>query len=355
MSTAGRLVVFGATGYTAGLIVEGALRAGLEPILVARNAERLEETAGRFGLDSRSASTDGPSLARALEGASVVINAAGPFVNTVDPVVRACLAANAHYMDISGEVDAIEAAARYHHEARRRGLTILPGAGFDVVPSDCLCAHVARRLPGAQALRVAISGLELLSPGSVKTLGAELGRPTRVRRDGVLREVEPGTLTRGFDFGDGPRECVAVSWGDLASAYYSTGVRHIETYFEATPGVTAAVQANRFFGAFFRLPSVRAGIEQQAGLFGSEPSREDRAARRAAVTVEAEGPKGRIASSRLSTPEAYSLTAETTVEIAKRLLAGDFEPGFQTPSRLFGPDFILGFSGVSRTDAEVRA
>jgi short subunit dehydrogenase-like uncharacterized protein len=355
MPNARGLFVFGATGYTARLILERALHVGLEPILVARNAARLEDTARRFGLEARNASSDWATLADTFEGASVVINAAGPFVNTVAPVVRACLAANAHYMDISGEVDAIEAAAKYHHDARRRGLTILPGAGFDVVPSDCLCAHVTRRLPGAHALRVAISGLELLTPGSVKTLGAELGRPTRVRRDGALREVHPGALTRSFDFGAGPRECVAVSWGDLASAYYSTGVRHIETYFEATPSVTTAVQANRFFGAFLRLPSVRAAIEQQAGFFGSEPSREERASRRAAIAVEAEGPNGRVASSRLTTPEAYTLTAETAVEIAKRLLDGDLEPGFQTPSRLYGPDFILRFAGVSRTDAEVRS
>jgi short subunit dehydrogenase-like uncharacterized protein len=351
----GELCLFGATGYTAGLILEAALRSEFRPVLVARDTTRLHELTSRWSLEGRPASADDPgSLRRAFAGASVVLNAAGPFVQTVQPVARACLDVGAHYMDVSGEVEAIERAASFHGEAQGRGITILPGAGFDVVPSDCLAAHVARRLPGAATLRVAISGLELLSPGSAKTLAAELGRATKVRRAGALVEIEPGTLGRKFDFGAGPVACVAVTWGDLATAHYSTGIGNIETYFEATPAVLATVQANRYFGSFYRLPWVRTGIERQARWWVRSPTREERLARRAAIAVEAEDSAGRRVESRLVTPEAYTLTAETATEIAKRLLSGETERGFQTPSRLFGADFILRFGGVSRFDVENR-
>jgi short subunit dehydrogenase-like uncharacterized protein len=351
----GDICVFGATGFTAGLVLETLLRSGTRPVLVARDLGRLHALGGRLSLDVRGASADDPgALRRAFTGASVVLNAAGPFAETVKPVVRACLEVGAHYVDVSGEVDAIESAATFHEEARQRGITVLPAAGFDVVPSDCLAAHVARRSTNASVLRVAVSGLELLSPGSAKTLAAELGRPTRVRRGGRLVEIEPGSLGRKFDFGAGPAASVAVTWGDLATAYYSTGIDTIETYFEATPGVLATVQSNRYFGSLYRLPWVRAGIDRQVKWWTRTPSREERLSRRATIVVQAEDATGRRVESRLVTPEAYTLTAETAAEIAKRLLAGESDPGFQTVSRTFGADFILGFAGVSRFDVEDR-
>jgi short subunit dehydrogenase-like uncharacterized protein len=253
-------------------------------------------------------------------------------------------------VDISGEVDSIERAAAFHHDARERGITILCGAGFDVVPSDCLLAHVAERLGGARTLRLAVSGLELVSRGSMRSLANELGRPTRVRHQGLLEAVSPGALQRSFDFGKGPAAGVAVSWGDLATAHYSTGVLNVETYFEATPSVFAVTQASRMFGGWLRSPAVREAIQRQAGMAPS-PNDRQRAERRTTLVAQAEDARGRTVSSRLSAPEAYTLTAQTASAILERFRNEDFEPGFQTPSRLFGPDFILDFEGVVRVDS----
>jgi short subunit dehydrogenase-like uncharacterized protein len=349
------ILVYGATGYTAGLIVEELLTRRIEPILSARSPTKLDQVVRRFGLEPRPATLDDPeSIRRALSGVELVINAAGPFSKTSEPMIAVCLERGVHYIDISGEVDSLAAAALHHQQARSRGVTILCGTGFDVVPSDCLCAHVVRRAPKAKTLRIGISGLELLSPGSIKTLAAELGRPTRVRRASMLSDIAPGTLERSFDFGVGPRACVAVSWGDLVSAHYSTGVGNLETYFEATPSVLGVVHANRSWGWLYRMPGVRAAVERQAALWVPEPTPAERSARGACIVVEAEDASGRLTASRLRTPEAYTLTARTSATIAERMLAGDVEPGFQTPSRLFGPDFILGFDGVSRLDLESR-
>lgn len=349
------LLVFGATGYTAGLILEVAQRAGLAPIVSARHPQRLAAVAARFGFEQRLASLDdAASLRRALAGVRVVLNAAGPFIATTQPLLSACLEVGAHYLDISGEVKAFELAAQHHAAARDANLTVLPGVGFDVVPSDCLCVHVQRRLPPAQKLRIAVSGLELMSPGSVRSLVAEIGQQTKVRRAGVLQDVAPGRLVRNFDFGTGPRACVAVSWGDLVTAHYSTGALDIETYFEATPAIWAATQAGRSFGFFYDLPWVKAGLQRQMQLLRPEPTLAERSARQACLVVEAEDAAGRVAASRLTTPEAYTLTAETAIAISKRVLSGDVEPGFQTPARLFGPNFILGFAGVSRADLETK-
>ncbi|MEY4550036.1 MAG: hypothetical protein RL685_6231 [Pseudomonadota bacterium] len=346
-------LVYGATGFTGRLIIDAALKVGLRPILAGRQRQRLEPLARALGLEFRAAELAASSqLQDALSGIAVVLNAAGPFVDTARPLVDACLQAGAHYLDVSGEVDALEMVASRSHEARSRGLMLLPGAGFDVVPSDCLCAHVASRVARPRVLRVAISGLELASPGSSATLTAELGRPTRVRRAGRLTELPRNTFTRPFDFGGGKRACAAVSWGDLASAHLTTGIENVETYFELTPPVAAMLQASAFGAWFFALPGMRDNLRRQAKRWTSEPSAAQRAARQATIVVEVEDANGRTHAARLRTPEAYTLTAVVAAEILRRVAGGDWEPGFQTPGRLFGPQLILGMDGVHLTELE---
>lgn len=347
------ILVYGATGYTAGLVIERLVRAGSRPKLSARDPVRLRAAAERFGLPYQAASLDDPtSLCRALSGAQVLLNLAGPFVHTALPAATACVELGVHYLDVAGEVDSILALRSLHEAARKAGVMLLPGVGFDVVPSDCLCAHVARRLGDVHALRVAIAGLELVSPGSLRTLVNELGRSTRVVADGQLREIAPGSRVRTFDFGSGGRAAVAVTWGDLATAPITTGASHVETYFEQTPAVAATVQLNRQFAWFYGLPWVHDALARFAPRLSRGPSSEQMASRRATIVVEAEDREGRRAASRLTTPEAYSLTAETARVITAQVLSGDHEPGFQTPGRLFGPDFILRFDGVTRWDEE---
>lgn len=346
------ILVYGATGYTARLVIEALLREGLRPLLSARDPGRLRQLAERWRLPFRAASVDDAgSLEAALVGMRAVLNLAGPFVDTAAPLLRACIEAGAHYLDVAGEVDSIRTVSEAHARAEQRGVMLMPAVGFDVVPSDCLCAHVASRLAGVRRLRIGISGLELASRGSIKTLTRELGRRTRVHRGGRLEEVGPGELAHQFDFGRGPRACGAVSWGDLVTAPLTTGAREVETYFELTPPVSAVLQANRQFGWAYRMPWVQSMLERQAALWSAEPSAEEMTTRRATVVVEGEDDLGQRVVSRLVTPEAYTLTQATATAITLRVAAGDVEPGFQTPGRLFGADFILRFSGVTRVES----
>lgn len=349
------VLIYGATGFTGRLIVDAARKLGMAPVLAGRDPVRVEQLARSLGLDYRIASLSQPGeLADALRGMSVVLNAAGPFVATVRPLLQACLQVKASYLDISGELDALEQVAASDQEARTRGVMLLPGVGFDIVPSDCLCAYVARRAARPSSLRIAVSGLELMSPGSGATLSAELGRATRVRRAGRLQEVPPGELTRSFDFGSGPRLCAAVTWGDLACAHFTTGIENVETYFELTPAVAVMLQSSRYGAWFFNLPGVREALARQAKLWTPEPGAADRERRRATIVAEVEEVTGKRVVARLTTPEAYTLTGRVAAEVLRRVAAADLEPGFQTPARLLGPQFILGFEGVQRMDVENR-
>jgi short subunit dehydrogenase-like uncharacterized protein len=264
-------------------------------------------------------------------------------------MVDACLRTGAHYLDVTGEIPVIEALAARHAEARRRGIMIMPGVGFDVVPSDCLAAHVARRLPGARRLAIGITGLEFATPGSAKTLVEHAGYGVRVRRDGRITSVPPGARERGFDYGAGLRPSVNVSWGDVASAYYTTGIPDVDVYFEATPALRAMLAASRWFGWFLATAPWQAWLKAHADLLPGAPDA-GRAAARMVVVAEVEDGVGRRASARLGTPEAYAFTGGSGPAVARRVLAGDLEPGFQTPGRVYGPDFALSLAGVSRED-----
>ena len=138
--------------------------------------------------------------------------------------------AGAHYIDITGEIPVFERLAARDGEARARGVMLLPGAGFDVVPTDCLAVHLAARLPGSTELVLAFETAGGISRGTAGTvvehMGCRLGRQAK----GELRRVPLGHSTRMVDFGSGERLTVAHPWGDLSTAWRSTGIPNITVY-----------------------------------------------------------------------------------------------------------------------------
>lgn len=346
--TSGALMIYGASGYIGGLTARAAVRRGMRPILAGRSPARLAALASELDLSWRRADLGESALDAALAGVAVLLNAAGPFSATWRPLVDACLRSHVHYLDLTGEVAVFEAVRSRGREARRRNVVLLPGVGFDVVPSDCLAAHVGMLLPEARVLRIGIAGLGLVSRGSARTIAEQLGRPLLVRRNGRLQALPAGSLEHSFDYGSGPAPSVAVSWGDLATAFDTTGIPDIETYFEATPMVRAAVAASRWFGPLLSASPWRGLLDSATSSLPAGPGAAEREARRAAIVVEAVGATGRTVRARLRTPEAYSLSAETAAAAAAHVLQGPVATGYQTPGRLFGPDFVLRFAGVTR-------
>jgi short subunit dehydrogenase-like uncharacterized protein len=348
---AGQLLIYGAYGFTGRLTVSAALQRGLAPILAGRDAAKLAQLARETGLERRVVELhDASALDAALRGVSVVLLAAGPFSATSRPMVEACLRTGTHYLDVSGEVPVVETLRRLDPEARERAIMILPAVGFDVVASDCLGAHVARRLGGATHLALGIRGLELLTPGSARSLVEHAREPSRVRRDGDIVTLAPGALRRDFDYGDGPRRSVNVTWGDVATSFHTTGIPNTEVYLEESAYLNAAMLASRWAGALLGSAPAQAWLSACAGLLPEGPSAEQRSRRRMTLVAEARDPRGGVALARLHTPEAFEFSGTSAAAIAGFALGGDVEIGFQTPARVYGPDFVLGFAGASRED-----
>ena len=345
-----RVLVYGATGYTGKLISRHAKKIGATPILAGRDAAKARALAEPLGLEHRAAALDdGAALNAMMQGVAVVLHAAGPFSQTSKKMADACLRNRCHYLDITGEIPVFEALAARDAEAKAAGVTLLPGVGFDVVPSDCLAAYVAGKLPDATKLTLALAGLDNPSRGTAKTAIEGLGMGTAVRRGGrfVTLATPP---RRSFDFGRGERRCIAIGWGDVSTAWHSTRIPDIEVYFEATRMLSTMSTLGVYGGWLLRRPAVKSWLKRQVDKQPEGPSDNQRAADRALILAIAENAVGTKVAARLETPEGYTLTAQTALQAATFLAQGRGQPGFHTPSRLFGADFVMGFEGVRRFD-----
>lgn len=347
-----KFLIYGSYGYTGQLIVELAAREGMRPILAGRDAKKLRAQAERYGLEYRAFSLEETAkLDSALLEADAVLHCAGPFVLTFRQMAEACLRTKRHYVDISGEIEGFEALAGLSAEAKRAGVMLLPGGGFDVVPSDCLAAYLKQKLPAATHFRLFLRGVGGgVSRGTARSGAENIHRQGRIRRDGKVTQVPPAWQVLEQDFGRGPVKTVSVGWGDVSTAYHSTGVPNIETYFAFPQTAIRFLKISRFIGPLVYSRPVRNLLKWLIGIvIPSGPSREQNENGFSLMVGEMRDAE-RVVRAKLRTPEGYRLTALTTVEIMKRILSGDYKPGFQTPSLAYGADFILRFDGVERED-----
>jgi saccharopine dehydrogenase (NAD+, L-lysine-forming) len=347
-------MVYGANGYSGQLVAELAARRGERPVLAGRSAQKVAEVAGRLGLDHRTFDlTDPAAVRQALDGVNVVAHCAGPFSLTSAAMVDACLATGTHYLDITGEVDVFERIFARQQDAERAGVVLLPGSGFDVVPTDCLAAMLAGALPDATQLDLAFVISGGASPGTLRTAMEGSAAGGRARVDGELRSVPIGHRERVAEFPSGPRKVAAIPWGDLATAYRSTGIPTITT-FTSVPGPSGVLgKAQSFAAPLLKLPAVQQIGKDLLGLTRG-PSEERRATSRSEVWGEARNPAGRTASAALVGPNAYDLTADAVLRAAALLRSGSVRPGAHTPATAFGADFVRELDGVVVHEPEVR-
>jgi short subunit dehydrogenase-like uncharacterized protein len=346
----GNFLIYGSYGYTGQLIVEHALKEGLRPILAGRNKKKLISQAEKYNLEYRAFALDETAiLDSVLPGVDAVLHCAGPFVHTFRQMAEACLRTKRHYVDISGEIPGFEALAAMDDQAKATGIMLLPGAGFDVVPSDCLVAHLKQRLPSATHLRLFVSGVGAgASRGTAKSAIENMHRQGTIRRHGKLVQVQPAWNVREQDFGRGYTKVVSVGWGDVSTAYHSTGIPNIEAYFALPESSINFLRAMRMIGPWMYNRPVKSTLKILINMFLQGPTEQRRKNASAIFVGEATNQNRERAVSKLITPEGYTCTALTTVAIMNRILNSEFKTGFQTPSLAYGADFILQFRGVRR-------
>lgn len=343
------LLVYGSYGYTGDLVARKAADAGLDPILAGRRESPLREQARELDLAYRTFPLS--SAATAIEDVDAVAHCAGPFVDTYGPMVEACVETGTHYLDITGEIDVFEAIQTSGPAAEEAGVMLLPGAGFDVVPTDCLANHLHRRLPTATHLTVAFSGLQTVSPGTTRTVVEGIDQGAFVREDGLLAPVPMGERTRRLDLGDGRGErlMAAIPWGDVSTAYYSTGVPNIEVYTPTSRGGLRALSVVNALSPVLGARPVKSALQWLVDATVEGPSEAERERHETHVWAEATDGDETVRS-RLRTSEPYESTGRAVVEIASKVLDGEAPAGYQTPATAYGPDLVTGVEATEFVD-----
>jgi short subunit dehydrogenase-like uncharacterized protein len=343
-------LIYGANGYTGELITRYAVERGMRPILAGRNAIAVEALAKKHHLDYRVFSLEEKDrVDAALNEVDMVLHCAGPFSITSRPMVEACLRNQKHYTDITGEIAVFEAAAALDQKAKDAGVMLMPGVGFDVVPSDCLARHLKDRLPTANRLSLALYGMGRISHGTQATMTMNVGRGGAIRKDGKITPVPAAWKTREIDFGEGVvKRGVTIPWGDVATAYYSTGIPNIEVFTVVPPAQLKMLKASRYIGWLLATKPAQNYLQKQIPPGG--PSDEERAKGRTLLWGEASDANGNRIESRMQGPEGYTLTAIAALNIAQKIMEGNFQPGYQTPAKAYGADLVMEIDGVRRED-----
>jgi short subunit dehydrogenase-like uncharacterized protein len=352
-------LIYGAYGYTGELIARQAVARGHRPVLAGRDRQKLQALASELGLPSVVLGLeDRGALIRALEPVDAVCHAAGPFVHTSQPLVEACLAAHTSYVDITGELPVFEALFKRQAEARQRGVALMPGVGFDVVPTDCLARFVAERVQGASQLEIAFALLGGPSAGTAKSSFEGLLRGNFVRRAGQLVPIPLGEGIKQVQFSDRRRSALPIPWGDLVTAFVTTGIPDITTYM-AIPSLPARVLSralpltSRLLPSLARQlarPSLRQAVLSAIDAHVAGPDAHARRKGHAYLWARATAPDGRMHEAWLETTDGYAFTAESAVLALERL--AELRPtGVLTPAQAFGADFVLAVSGSVRHES----
>ena len=345
-------MIYGAYGYSGELVAEEALRRGHRPVLAGRSEEKLVPVAERLGLDWVVVDLNhAQALAEAVAQVDLVFHAAGPFVHTSEPMIRGCLAAGTNYLDITGEIPVFQNTFSHDQAALQKGVALISGVGFDVVATDCMVEYVASQVPNAVELEVAVDALGSASAGTTKTMLEMLPQGGWRRRDGQLAPYRWGKGAKKIRFPHGERFAAPVPWGDLATAFQTTGIPNITTY-KTFP--KNAIRALRWTAPVSQrvmaVKPVRRALQKWVGKAVHGPDKETRQTERSCVWVRAADEGGREAEAWLETMEAYQFTAVSGVRCVERVLE-DRPVGALTPALAFGADFVLDIEGTRRLDA----
>jgi short subunit dehydrogenase-like uncharacterized protein len=334
-------MIYGANGYTGELIARAAGRRGMTPVLAGRSGGRIAALAQELGLESRVFGLeDADATAGHLQGISLVLHCAGPFSATAAPMIGACLKAKAHYLDITGEIAVFELAQSKNAEAQQAGVVLCPGVGFDVIPTDCVAAALKKALPDATHLALGFDSRSGFSPGTAKTSVEGLAQGGKVRRDGKIVSTPLAYKVRKINFGDGEKLAMTIPWGDVSTAYYSTGIPNIEVYIPGSPAMIAGAKRANYFRWLLGLGFVQNMIKRRIGKTVKGPDEQLRAKLPTHVWGEATNARGEKKTARIKTANGYSLTVTGSLAVVAHLLKTQPAGGSYTPSKLVGADLV---------------
>lgn len=344
------LMIYGANGYTGRLITQMAVQRGLRPLLCGRNSLEIATMASQYNLPYMVVDlNNADQLNDAVLMVDVVLHCAGPFSKTYQPILQACCKNKTHYLDITGEIEVFEGIAAQDMAIQAAGIMAVPGVGFDVVPTDCLAAFLKQQLPSATHLTLAFMGVGGgVSHGTATTMLQNIERGGAVRLDGRITPVPHLYRSRDIVFNKKSVKTFTIPWGDVSTAYHSTGIPNIEVYVVLGSMVERVLGLTQKMNWLLKRQFIKNLLQKAVNAQAQGPTDQQRAKGKSFVWGEVVDANNNRASARLITPEGYTLTALAALAAVEQVLKGNIKVGFQTPSRAFGADFVLTLPNTTR-------
>jgi len=342
-------LIYGANGYTGELITRRAASLGLKPVIAGRNGEQIQELASALGFTFLVFDlSEDDEIRRNIAPFKLVLHCAGPFSKTARPMIKACLEVKAHYLDITGEIEIFEYCASKDKKAHEAGIILMPGVGFDVVPTDCLAAHLASLLPEASHLELAFKGSGSISKGTALTMLENAYKGGAIRQNSTIISVPAAYESKTIRLEEKEISITTIPWGDVSTAYYSTGIPNIKVYTAVKPEGIKWMKIMNSLGWLIKLPVIRNYFRRKVSKIKG-PSEDLRNSGKSIIWGRVFNEEQQF-EAMLTTPEGYHLTALTAISIVQKLLIDHIFSGYKTPSMAFGPNFILEIENTNRTN-----
>jgi len=351
------ILIYGVNGYSGQLVVEEVLKLGLKPVLAGRNKKKVAALTEKYALEYKAFSLlDADDLVRELTGFNIVMHCAGPYVDTFAPMVDACIKVGADYLDLSGEMMVFEEAAARSSEFKTAGIMVMPGVAFDIVPSDSLAVYLKNKLPDATELGLYFNlfhnDIKCIGRGSNTTFIRYIGKGNLVRINGEIVSKTAGFDGGRFDIDGKKIRMVGLPWGDVSTAYHSTGIGNIKTFMDLPELSILTMKMSNIFPSFWQSSPVQKLLAKVVTLLPESPDKEARSKKSCSILGEVRNEAGDTVRAILETTEVYNFTGISAAAILKAVANGRREPGHQTPGRLLGPDFVLDIAGTKRRDLD---
>lgn len=340
-----KVLIYGASGYTAKLLLQFPVPDGQQWILAGRNKEALSNLASVKGLDYECFSVEeSEKMHIALREVDVLLNLAGPYIHTAVPFMQACLETGTHYLDITGELEVFQWAAEKNDAALKAGIMLMPGCGFDVVATDAVAKFLSVRLPGAEELLLAFVSNGGMSRGTMRSALNKLGKAGAERKAGVLVPRPIGHKQMQLELGGKSHHMVSIPWADVVTAWYTTGIPDIVVYMNLPMRWVPLVL--RIFGPMLRMDVVKQALLRKIDTMPEGPSPE--ALEKGKTLVYGKVKKGNtVLEAEFFGPQAYRFTALSCLAVLNQIMKSGAKPGFQTPAGCFGSEIAASISGCS--------
>lgn len=337
-----KVLLYGANGYTGELIARYAHEYKLQPILAGRKEEAIRALAERLQLPYRIFGlNDATILQHQLQDVQLVIHAAGPFSHTAKQMIEACIATNTHYIDINGDIQVFELIKQYDASAKKANVMLMPGAGFDVIPTDCIAARLKNELPDATHLQLAfISNGGGLSHGTASTMVQRIGEEALVRINHQLTKKPFGHKGMWLDAAGQKRFVMSLQWGDISTAHFTTGIPNIEVFTGMKPSVYRLLKFQFLFNWLLRTSFIRKRIQDRINKAPAGPTDEQRSKSQTFVWGKVWNASGEQRTAALHCGNGYSVTTWGCLYIAQQIIQQNWKAGYQTPAAVYGEKLI---------------